>query len=55
MCKAEPTHRIVQGIFSLTSNWLYGVEWCPPIVGETPLTQSRPIWLADVDLVKAQV
>jgi hypothetical protein len=48
----QPTHRIIQGIFRLKSDWLYGVEWCPPLVEETALTQSRLIWLADVDLIR---
>ncbi|MBE8989786.1 DUF1392 domain-containing protein [Nostoc sp. LEGE 12450] len=48
----QPTRRIIQGIFRLKSSWLYGVEWCTPIVEETALSQSQFIWLADVDLVK---
>ncbi|MEA5603521.1 DUF1392 domain-containing protein [Nostoc sp. UHCC 0252] len=51
----QPTRRIIQGIFSLKNNWLYGVEWCPPVVGERASNQSRLIWLADIDLVKAWV
>ncbi|MBW4429672.1 MAG: DUF1392 domain-containing protein [Nostoc desertorum CM1-VF14] len=47
----QSTRRIIQGFFCLKNNWLYGVEWCPPIVEETALAQSRLIWLADVDLV----
>jgi Protein of unknown function (DUF1392) len=49
----QPTHRIIQGIFNLKNNWLYAVEWRSPILEETPSDQSRIIWLADVDLVKA--
>lgn len=46
----QPTRRIIQGIFSLKNNWLYGVEWRSPILEEVA-TQSRTIWLADVDLI----
>ncbi|MEH2383447.1 MAG: DUF1392 family protein [Nostoc sp.] len=53
-----PTHlltrRIIQGIFSLKDNWLYGVEWRSPILEEVS-AQSRTIWLADVDLVNVSV
>ncbi|MDZ7951030.1 DUF1392 domain-containing protein [Nostoc sp. DedQUE09] len=48
----QPTRRIIQGIFRLKSNWLYGVEWSAPIVEETAFTQSQLIWLADIDLVR---
>ncbi|MBW4563504.1 MAG: DUF1392 domain-containing protein [Mojavia pulchra JT2-VF2] len=51
----QPTRRIIQGIFRLKSNWLYGVDWCSPILEEAALTQSRLIWLADVDLVRVRV
>ncbi|MFN6568151.1 DUF1392 domain-containing protein [Nostoc minutum NIES-26] len=51
----KPSRRIIQGIFSLKSNWLYAVEWRSPILEETASAQSRMIWLADVDLVKAEV
>ncbi|MEH1944424.1 MAG: DUF1392 family protein [Nostoc sp.] len=51
----QPTHRIIQGIFSLKGNWLYGVEWRSPILGEVGFAQSRTIWLADVDLINVSV
>ena len=51
----KPTHRIIQGIFSLKNNWLYAVEWRSPTLSEMELTQNRIIWLADVDLVKVNV
>jgi len=47
----QPTQRIIQGIFSLKSTWLYGVEWRSPILEEGAFSQSRIIWLADVDLI----
>ncbi|MHC5821775.1 MAG: DUF1392 family protein, partial [Nostoc sp.] len=50
----QPTRRIIQGIFSLKDNWLYGVEWRSPILEEV-FAQSRIIWLADVDLVNVGV
>ncbi|MBN3872463.1 MAG: DUF1392 family protein [Nostoc sp. JL33] len=50
----QPTRRIIQGIFSLKDNWLYGVEWHSPILEEVS-AQSRTIWLADVDLVNVSV
>lgn len=50
----QPTRRIIQGIFSLKDNWLYGVEWRSPILEEVS-AQSRTIWLADVDLVNVGV
>ncbi|MEH1919809.1 DUF1392 family protein [Nostoc sp.] len=50
----QPTRRIIQGIFSLKDNWLYGVEWRSPILEEVS-AQSRTIWLADVDLVNVSV
>ncbi|MHC5727348.1 MAG: DUF1392 family protein [Nostoc sp.] len=50
----RPTRRIIQGIFSLKDNWLYGVEWRSPTLEEVS-TQSRTIWLADVDLVNVGV
>ncbi|MBN3875607.1 MULTISPECIES: DUF1392 family protein [unclassified Nostoc] len=50
----RPTRRIIQGIFSLKDNWLYGVEWRSPTLEEVS-TQSRTIWLADVDLVNVSV
>jgi hypothetical protein len=50
----KPSRRIIQGIFSLKSNWLYAVEWRSPILEETASTQSRMIWLADVDLVRIE-
>jgi Protein of unknown function (DUF1392) len=49
-----PTRRIIRGIFSLKDNWLYGVEWRSPILEEV-FTQSRTIWLANVDLVNVGV
>ncbi|MEH2071495.1 MAG: DUF1392 family protein [Nostoc sp.] len=50
----QPTRRIIQGIFCLKDNWLYGVEWRSPIL-EEEFAQSRTIWLADVDLVNVGV
>ena len=50
----QPTRRIIQGIFSLKDNWLYGVEWRSPTLEEVS-TQSKTIWLADVDLVNVSV
>jgi len=51
----QPTRRIIQGVFSLKGNWLYGVEWRSPILEEVACAQSRTIWLADVDLVSVDV
>ena len=51
----SPTHRIIQGVFSLKNTWLYAVEWRSPILEEITLNQSRIIWLADVDLAKVNV
>ncbi|MBD2439586.1 DUF1392 family protein [Nostoc sp. FACHB-110] len=49
----QPMQRIIQGIFHLKNSWLYAVEWHSPILEEKPSQQSRIIWLADVDLVRA--
>ncbi|MFW9262643.1 DUF1392 family protein [Nostoc sp. CALU 546] len=46
---------MIQGIFSLKGNWLYGVEWRSPILAEVGFAQSRTIWLADVDLINVGV
>ena len=48
------TRRVIQGIFSLKDDWLYGVEWRSPILEEVS-AQSRTIWLTDVDLVNVTV
>jgi len=50
----QPQRRIIQGVFSLKDNWLYGVEWRSPILEEPALSETQFVWLTDVDLAKLQ-
>ncbi|WP_341529214.1 DUF1392 family protein [Nostoc sp. UHCC 0302] len=48
----QPSRRIIQGVFRLKDNWLYGVESRSPILEQSALSQSQFVWLTDIDLVR---